>query len=637
VLSPLSKNGEACRRCAVRFKRKNKKYAFEEGAGHICDSCYKERKAERAPLQPLVRAHSAPVPFVTPEKQTQLRTQMKAEALGQQGKSLSVGAKSRVVLQLERSLQPDSPMKQLGWSYDRCVKWQAANDHIAPVLVRRLHAAAAAGQSLANPPVKRLQLDSPRHVRFGATGPSLRVELCLFQHMRDVAENNLYSSLSTLVAHIFQETGEQIAVSTLHNWLGKLHISYGEKKLTGLPRAYTAALVRRYLVRYADLLRRESKGEIVLVWMDESYIHAGYCAKSGWFIDDDENTPTKNRTRGQEKGKRIIIIHAMTREGMLEAVKDESEETSENLAAPCASALIVSTLLSAESGDKEDYHDTMDGEKFVAWLTNRLIVAFEAMFPGKKMCLILDNAKYHHARGADWVNPSAIKGREQLAEELIMRGICDIKQGKKTFHAGNFFCECRGTSNPGPTVKLMRDVLKWYVASHPINSTLVEQTMKAKGHELLYTPPYESWMQPIELVWAQVKKEVAMQSHRERKYQETAQQTRTALRNVTAERCASLVSHTERLMETWLQSSDAGSLAQWPTLTALMSAPHEVISNHADQAVENIAGGKESVEENEEEQEEEKQEQAQPIVVTYLTPGTRRSSRVSKQISLHLG
>jgi len=180
----------------------------------------------------------------------------------------------------------------------------------------------------------------------------------------------------------------------------------------------------------------------------------------------------------------------------------------------------------------------------------------------------------------------------------------------------------------------MKKVLKWYIASHPINTTLVQQTMQQHGHELLYTPPYESWMQPIELVWAQIKRQVAMQSHRERKYQETAQQTRDALRAVTADRCASIILHTEKLMSAWLQSSDAGSLCAWPSLSLLVKAKHEDIAAHPDMALENVGGSKESDQEEQEEQTEDTDEEADAIAVLYSPPGVRRSARRTKQVLL---
>jgi len=153
-------------------------------------------------------------------------------------------------------------------------------------------------------------------------------------------------------------------------------------------------VTRCYILKYAALLKEERLGRIVLVWMNDSYIHAGHCkGMIGWGIYR-AGQVVSNHAHGTDKGKRIIIMHAMRRKGML-AIPGVTP--SDNLSERCASAAIVNAKLSTEGGDKEDYHDTLDGEKFCQWLKNRLLPAFEALYPQKKMCLMLDNAKYHHA------------------------------------------------------------------------------------------------------------------------------------------------------------------------------------------------------------------------------------------------
>ena len=54
--------------------------------------------------------------------------------------------------------------------------------------------------------------------------------------------------------------------------------------------------------------------------------------------------------------------------------------------------------------DDSDYHNTMTGAKFVAWLRNRLLPTFAELYPGKKMFLVLDNAAYHKPRDESWVS-----------------------------------------------------------------------------------------------------------------------------------------------------------------------------------------------------------------------------------------
>lgn len=79
----------------------------------------------------------------------------------------------------------------------------------------------------------------------------------------------------------------------------------------------------------------------------------------------------------------------------------------------------------------------------------------------------------------------------------------------------------------------------------------------------------QSWLQPIELVWARIKHAVARQAIAGRKWQETAEQTRVALRDVTPELCKDLIAHTHKLMNEWLKTSHAGSLQAHGSIDAL--------------------------------------------------------------------
>lgn len=642
-----AKSGSVCLICEQRFTRTTgPKYVFKHG--HICQKCYKQRRSEtieqaasdtvvQSPVRvtKVQRTQSCPTPSsFTPEQSEKLHNGVKQE-IGQRGLVMSEVRRSKIALNMNFLLSPQSPIKGL-LSYDGTAKLVAKLDFTTHTAVRQIHRTAAANKSLVPPPVERITISNPLHMSFATDGPSLQVETFLWTHMEDVEENNLYTSLTSIQAAVFAATGEEIPRTTLHRWLHKLGLEYGEKKLTGLSKPYTDTLIRRYCVQYARLLRLEKAGQIVLVWMDESYIHAGYCAAKGWYRANREGGPVKGRTRGTEKGKRIIIMHAMTREGMLDMEVDITPTMSDNLGVKCATAAVVSTTLSPEGGDKEDYHDTLDGPKFVAWVTNRLLVAFEAKYPGQKMCLIMDNAKYHKARGEDWINPASMS-RAALANELIYRDIMAITDGEtgQTWGAHTFQNECRGDVRyPGPTMQLMKDVLRWYLESHAVNSTLVEQALVK--HELLFTPPYESWIQPIELIWAYVKHQVALQSHRLRKYQETAQQTRDALRTVTPELCGKYIARSERKMSEWLATSDAGSLQKrYGSLAAMVAAPHEEVAAAPDTAVENVKEKENIVEEeNQEDQLQQKARRKRELrpVVLEMRKGARSSARVRKRV-----
>jgi hypothetical protein len=188
----------------------------------------------------------------------------------------------------------------------------------------------------------------------------------------------------------------------------------------------------------------------------------------------------------------------------------------------------------------------------------------------KKMVLILDNAKYHHTRGEDWMTPSKMKKTEIGATLRYMRvpSVCDASADPpRVYPAAKFTADHRAG---GPPVELLRRVLTDYIKSHPaVNTTRVHQLMTEAGHALLYTPPYESWLQPIELVWAQVKQQVAQQARVGRKWQETAKQTKAAMSAMTPAACGDVVRHTEDAMDVWLRSAAAGSMRRYGSLHEL--------------------------------------------------------------------
>ncbi|KAG9410994.1 hypothetical protein AC1031_016647 [Aphanomyces cochlioides] len=54
-----------------------------------------------------------------------------------------------------------------------------------------------------------------------------------------------------------------------------------------------------------------------------------------------------------------------------------------------------------------------------------------------------------------------------------------------------------------------------------------------RGHRVLYTPPYHSNLQPIELVWAVIKGEVGRQYNTETTFQDVESRLEQVFRNIT--------------------------------------------------------------------------------------------------------
>lgn len=587
--SPASKQAAKCSRCTAQLSKLSGKPHWFKGK-RVCHKCYmRERRGAEtsvavaagaprvaSPPPPGVsstprRTISAPLQL-TPEQTEHLRNTVKAAGLGQQGRTRTQPETARAILQVSAlmNLRTElSPSSQRVLSFDQAVKTTSKAEMMSPTTLRQSIKRYEKENQLAPPPPKRLKRDDPLHSLFGEYEPPLEVEREIHQRVDEARQLNLHISVRTLRANVLSVTGKDVPPSTMKHWLHQLGIEHGEKKLTGLKAEYSRALIRRYILQYSKLAYKERQGKHVLVWMDESYIHAGYCSRFSWYRKTDDIVP--NKVRGQDKGKRMIIMHAMTRDGMLEKLGPNDLEPSDNLDEKCASAAIVTTKLSAEGCEPADYHDTLDGDKFLQWMRNRLLPAFEKKYgKRKKMVLILDNAKYHHARGEDWVSASKMS-KTELGVFLRTAGVPSItREDGVAIPASKFTADVRGAAGGGPSKELLQQVVKDYIASHPtINSTLVAQLMQEKKHELVYTPPYESWLQPIELVWAQVKMKVAQQARTGRRWQETAEQTRTALREMTPKACSDIIRHTEVMMDEWLKTSAAGSLKGYGSIEQL--------------------------------------------------------------------
>jgi hypothetical protein len=141
----------------------------------------------------------------------------------------------------------------------------------------------------------------------------------------------------------------------------------------------------------------------------------------------------------------------------------------------------------------------------------------------------------------------------------------------RTIPRSKFSADPRGAG--GPTLAQLRTAAKEHLAAHPeINTTVPQQLMDDKHYEMLYTPPYVSQLQPIELIWAFTKHLVARQSHRSRSVHTAAVQTREAMDQVTKELCCREIGHTHKWMQQFMQSEEGGSLQRFIDLPALMHA-----------------------------------------------------------------
>src|SRR4051794_33663633 len=154
-----------------------------------------------------------------------------------------------------------------------------------------------------------------------------------------------------------------------------------------------------------------------------------------------------------------------------------------------------------------------------------------------------------------------------------------VYKGGRVIPASKFSANARGKVGGGPTIPQLQKAVKEHLAAHPeINTTVPQQLLSDAGYELLYTPPYVSELQPIEMIWAFTKHLVARRSHRTRSVHEAAVQTREAMDRVDAERCRGVISHVHKWIHEFMMSDAGGSLRRFLDLPMLMYASPALLS-----------------------------------------------------------
>lgn len=216
---------------------------------------------------------------------------------------------------------------------------------------------------------------------------------------------------------------------------------------------------RRNYLRQINKFREENRQ---IFYLDETWINAGHTVSKVWAdetIKDKRQAFVEGLTTGLKnpsgKGKRFIIAHIGSTEGFVE-----------------------NGLLLFESKKTDDYHKDMNSELFEKW--------FSEILPSipENSVIVLDNASYHSRRREKIPCTSSTKKtmQEWLTSKLIV------------FDEGMVKAE-------------LMQIINLHKPSTV--SYVVDEMAKEQNKVVLRLPPYHCELNPIELIWAQVKGDVA--------------------------------------------------------------------------------------------------------------------------------
>eukprot|EP01135_Chromosphaera_perkinsii_P011310 Nk52_evm91s2367 gene=Nk52_evmTU91s2367 len=227
------------------------------------------------------------------------------------------------------------------------------------------------------------------------------------------------------------------------------------------------------------------------VYLDESYIWQHHRRKQSFVLQDED----VNCGRVKTKGNRVIGIFAISKKG---PVRD--------------------SLLTYECQKRTgDYHGNINTDIFMKWAT-------EYLFPNlpSKCLLILDNAKYHHNKEKSVIS----KARNKMNRSEIMQWLKDNDVP---------FVEENSTT---ALTLLMSQKLKMIPSAF-------EVAANAKGHKVLWLPPYHPEFNPIEMIWGITKGEVAAQYESDVTMSLTLERWRCAFQNLSDNTVIRTVEHAQ--------------------------------------------------------------------------------------------
>ena len=195
-----------------------------------------------------------------------------------------------------------------------------------------------------------------------------------------------------------------------------------------------------------------------------------------------------------EKGKRLILLHAGSKDGFVANGK----------------------LLFRSKTKSADYHDEMNGVHFREWFEQQLLPNIPA-----NSVIIMDNAPYHSVELEK--APTSATRKAEMIEWLDRHGI-------------------------GHAADLLKPELYELIKMHkPDQKKYVIDTLAAlHGHTVVRLPPYHCDFNPIELIWGQVKEDVR-RHNTTFKLSEVEILTAAAIERVTSENWKKAIDHVTKI------------------------------------------------------------------------------------------
>lgn len=225
-------------------------------------------------------------------------------------------------------------------------------------------------------------------------------------------------------------------------------------------------------------------------YLDETWVNQNHSRKQMW-VDNEDNGGFKTPVG---KGSRLIICHGgSSKTGFIPDAK---------------------LIFRAVKSTNIDYHSEMNADVYMKWFKNFLMLLEEPSL------IILDNASYHTKVLHPIPNTRWLK---KDIQDWLTKNNIDYSQSD-----------------------IIEELLRRVKLSQPKKIYEVDQLANEYGHEVIRLPPYHCQYNPIELIWAQVKGEIAAKNNTF-KMADVEKILNEAIDHVTTEDWKKCVRHAENL------------------------------------------------------------------------------------------
>ena len=264
----------------------------------------------------------------------------------------------------------------------------------------------------------------------------------------------------------------------------------------------------KYVVR---MMNEYAKRKRRVVYMDDSYIHKNYCRHDDSLYDPNDEQDLQ--TTPFHEGQRYCFIAAIVDADYTVAEKDRS--------ATQKAHLMKDTLHIFEGGSRnnkkkatKDYHGMFDFVYFKNWMETLLLALEKRNI--ENAIIIMNKAKYPKNTPPD--TPKRSQKKATLQEACRRYGL--------SFELTD-------------TKALLWSKLKVHIEEN-VKPVIVSMAQE-KGHEVLFSPPHFSDLQPIQIVWANVKGEVGRQYTTETTFAQVKERLQAAFDHLKSETVAGCI------------------------------------------------------------------------------------------------